>query len=249
MRSERTTAVLSSLDALLLGVKQPPKKSTKRELVEAAVEGAAGMVPIAGSPMAVAFAVAMGWTYNKRMTLWLDDLAKAVDDLQQQLDAPLSFEELAEDPAFIDAVVHATRAAQATHQQEKLDALRNAVLNSTLVGAPDVDEQARFFRLIDQFTPAQLRMLAYLNDPAGWYQRHNIEQQQYMAGSRLHALQTALPEFDSQDWALLVAKDLADNSLLIANLTGVVSGGAVYDALTTPLAKRLLTFIDDPREG
>jgi hypothetical protein len=237
------------LDALLSGVKQSPKKSTKRELVEAAVEGAAGMVPIAGSPMAVAFAVAMGWTYNKRMTLWLDDLAKAVDDLQQKLDAPLSFEELAEHPAFIDSVVHATRAAQATHQQQKLDALRNAVLNSTLVGAPDVDEQARFFRLIDQFTPAQLRMLAYLNDPAGWYQRHNIEQQQFMTGSRLHALQAALPEFGSQDWALLVAKDLADNSLLIANLTGMVSGGAVYDALTTPLAKRLLAFIDDPREG
>lgn len=207
------------------------------------------MLPIAGSPMAVAFAVAMGWTYNKRMTLWLDDLAQAVNELQQKLDAPRSFDQLAEDPAFIDAVVHATRAAQATHQQEKLDSLRNAVLNSTLVGAPDVDEQARFFRLIDQFTPAQLRMLAYLNDPAGWYERHDMGRQQFMAGSRLYALQAALPEFADQDWALLVAKDLADNSLLIANLTGVVSGGAVYDPLTTALAKRFLAFINDPREG
>lgn len=239
---------MSPVGAWLLGMKQRPKKSTKRDLVEAAVEGAAGMVPIVGSPIAVAFAVTMGWTYNKRLTLWLDDLAQAVDDLQQQLDTPLSIKELAEDPAFIDAVVHATRAAQATHQQEKLDALRNAVLNATLVGAPDVDEQARFFRIIDQFTPAQLRMLAYLDDPSGWYQRHSIEQPRYMAGSRLQALQTALPEFASQDWALLVAKDLADNSLLIANLTGMVSGGAVYDALTTPLAKRFLTFISDPRD-
>jgi hypothetical protein len=48
-------------------MRKPPKKSTGREIVDATVQGAAGMVPVVGDPLAVAFAVAMGWTYNKRM--------------------------------------------------------------------------------------------------------------------------------------------------------------------------------------
>ena len=39
----------------------PPEKSTARELVEKAVEGGVGMVPIVGSPAAVAFAYWLGW--------------------------------------------------------------------------------------------------------------------------------------------------------------------------------------------
>jgi hypothetical protein len=66
---------------------------------------------------------------------------------------------------FVDAVVNATRAAQATHQSEKLDALRNGVLHSLDEDAPTLDEQARFFRLVEQLTPAHLRMLRFLNDP------------------------------------------------------------------------------------
>jgi hypothetical protein len=93
----------------------------------------------------------MNWSYNKRMDLWLDQLAEAVDQLGRR------FEDLAGDEVFVDAVINATRAAQTTHQQEKLDALRHAVVNSVAPGAPDVDEQARFFRLVEQRSAAHLR--------------------------------------------------------------------------------------------
>jgi hypothetical protein len=134
-------------------MEKPPKKSTTRELVEASVGAGAGAVPLVGSPLAVAFAVAMGWTYNRRMTEWLDALAEAVDDLQHQSEESTSFEDLADDPAFVDAVVAATRAAQATHQKDKLDALRNGVLNASRPGAPGLDEQARFFRFVVNSPP------------------------------------------------------------------------------------------------
>jgi hypothetical protein len=106
----------------------------------------------------------MGWTYERRMAAWLEDLAESVAALEERTDG-LSFEKLAEDEGFVDAVVAATRAAQATHAQEKLDALRNGVLNTLGPDAPSLDEQARFFRLVEQFTPAHLRLLAFLDDP------------------------------------------------------------------------------------
>jgi len=217
-------------------------------LVETGAEAGINMLPVVGSTMAVAFAYAVNYSFNKRLNHWFDELAAAVDDLQQQMDEPLAFEDLAQNETFVDAVINATRAAQATHAREKLEALRNGVLNSTLVGAPDDDEQARFFRLVEQFTPAQLLMLTYFDDPHGWFAARGIQPEQYMAGSRINGLQPALPEFRNSDWAHLVAKDLADNSLLIAGLSGMVSGSAVYDRLTTPLAQRFLRFIADPRE-
>src|SRR5690349_19392784 len=116
-------------------MEQPPEKSTARELTEQAIAAGAGMVPVVGSPVAVAFAVAMGWTYNKRMRQWLEELAHAVSELQQRDEMP-TFEELADSDVFADAVVNATRAAQATHRAEKLSALKNGVLNSLAPNAP-----------------------------------------------------------------------------------------------------------------
>lgn len=227
-------------------MRERPQKSVSRELVETGAEAGINMLPVVGSAMAVAFAYAVNYSFNKRLNLWFDDLAAAVDDLQQRMDEPIAFDDLAEDETFVDAVINATRAAQATHAREKLEALRNGVLNSTLPGAPDDDEQARFFRLVDQFTPAQLRMLSYFDGPREWFASHGIQPQEYMTGSRINGLQQALPEFRNDDWARLVAKDLADNSLLIAGISGMVTGAAVYDRLTTPLAQRFLAFIADP---
>ncbi|TCC34940.1 hypothetical protein [Kribbella sindirgiensis] len=164
-------------------MEKPPQKTTAREVVEATVEGAAGMIPVVGSPLAVAFAVAMGWTHNKRMTQWFEDLADTVTELQEQ-GSGLTFDQLADDPIFTDAVINATRAAQATHQQEKLDALRNGVLNSLGPGAPSVDEQSRFFRLVDEFGVAHLTMLTFPHNPRGWFDDRGLQQETYMMGGR-----------------------------------------------------------------
>jgi hypothetical protein len=54
---------------------------------------------------------------------------------------------------FVDAVVTATRTVEHTHQEDKISALRNAVLNSVAPGAPDADTQAIFLNFVDRFTP------------------------------------------------------------------------------------------------
>lgn len=65
-------------------MERPPKKSTAREIAEAGAVGAAGMIPIAGSPIAAAFQLAIGWKSGQRQGDWLDQLAEAVDELQRQ---------------------------------------------------------------------------------------------------------------------------------------------------------------------
>jgi hypothetical protein len=60
------------------------------------------MVPVVGSPLAIAFALAMGWTYNRRMTAWLDELAEAVDELQERTDG-LCFDALADHGNYLES--------------------------------------------------------------------------------------------------------------------------------------------------
>jgi hypothetical protein len=58
--------------------------------------------------------------------------------------------------------MHATQAAIRNHQKEKLEALRNAVLNSAEKNALDEDIKLMFVSLIDTFTPWHLRILSSL---------------------------------------------------------------------------------------
>lgn len=228
-------------------MRKPPKKSMGREIVDATVQGAAGMVPIVGDPLAVAFAVAMGWTYNKRMAQWLEELAAAVNELQEEEDQ-LSFADLADDPVFADAVINASRAAQATYAREKLDALRNGVLNSTSPGAPDVDMQSRFFRLVEQFTAAHLTMLRFLADPVAWFDERKLDKPNIMAGGRGHILELGVPQFrDQRAWYDLLAGDLQSAGLANPNLHTVMTGSGVWASGLTALGVGFLAFVSDPR--
>lgn len=51
-----------------------------------------------------------------------------------------------------------------THQAEKLDALKNAVLNIA-AGQESEDRQTNFIALVDRFTPAHLKVLQKFHQP------------------------------------------------------------------------------------
>jgi hypothetical protein len=106
----------------------PPEKSTARELTEQTISAGAGMVPLVGSPVAVAFAVATGWSYNRRMRAWLEDLAEAVNELQEAAEEPLTFDDLAND-VFHRRRCQCIAKLQATSGRNFVPSVRSAALN------------------------------------------------------------------------------------------------------------------------
>jgi hypothetical protein len=149
------------------------------------VEAALGSVPIAGAALAVAFVTAIGWRLEQRREEWFTKLAEGVEDLRERI-GDVDFENLASNDLFVDAVMTTTRTIEHTHQEEKITALRNAVLNSVAPDAPDADTQAIFLNLIDRFTPSHLRLLALWDDPPAWFESHGrTPPQGVMAGSRM----------------------------------------------------------------
>ncbi|WP_285688999.1 hypothetical protein [Actinoplanes sp. NBRC 103695] len=232
-------------------MEKPPSKSAGREVTEKAIEAGLNLVPLAGGPLGVAFAYAVSLTYNRRMTKWLEGLAEAVDDLAAEVEG-LDLENLAANDNFVDAVTSATQAATRTHQALKIAALRNAVLNSALPGAPDADMQLIFLRWIEDYTSAHLQILTLLNDPEAWYAERNIHiKKDVMAGSRRQLVEEGIPEFASRrEFVDVVVSDLASAGLIkISGLGGMVTGNGMYQSVTSDLAAKFIAFITDPRRN
>ncbi len=228
----------------------PPSKSTGREITEKAVEAGLSMIPVAGGPAAVAFAYAVGRGYSRRLQAWLTQLAEAVEDLTNQAE-DLDIETLAKNEDFLDAVATATRAAERTHQDIKIEALRNAVLNAALPTAPDTDTQMMFLRWVDEFTGSHLRLLTVLNDPPRWFGHRNLERPDVYAGARSHMVERALPELAGRrEFYDQLLRDLNSAGMtVISSLHGLQTGASLMDATTTETGKRFIAFISDPRDS
>jgi hypothetical protein len=69
--------------------------------------------------------------------------------------------------------MQANQSAFRNHKKEKIDALRNAVLNSCLPGAPEDDIQMIFLNYIDELTPWHLRIMNLFDDPSRWAEENN----------------------------------------------------------------------------
>jgi hypothetical protein len=114
----------------------PPGRNSGQEIVARVAEAALGSVPVVGNALAVTFVTALGWGLEQRREQWFTELAEGVEELRERVDG-LDLDALIADDRFTDAVVSATRTVEHTHKADKIAALRNAVLNSAIPGAPD----------------------------------------------------------------------------------------------------------------
>lgn len=219
----------------------PPRKSDARELVEATTAGAIGSVPVVGGVAAGLFTFLVTFGYNRRLQEWMDEISA---DVQHLLDEQgLTMEDLAEDEAFLDAVIDATRVATATSRREKWEWLRNGLRGA--LGDQDLDEQHRFFRLVDELTPPHVRILTYVRDPVGSLTAQGLVIPTGATTPRDQLMR--LPEFAQQrdDWLDLLESDLVRSGLMkeLGGKVMVSANGALSPRLTG-LGRRFLRFIE-----
>ena len=225
-----------------------PPSQTKGDIVQAIARGAVSAVPVIGGPAAELLGLALQPALERRREAWFAELGSVVEELYERLDG-FDPRQLADNEVFITAVISASNAALRTHETEKLTALRNAVLSSAL--AVDLDEhvQLMFIRFVDELTSLHLRLLAYLRDPTGWFERFQIAKPNIMMGGRTAILEAAMPDLaDDRPIYMQAAGDLATRGLIENSLSGMVSEQGLYTPLATPLGNRFLEYItnDNP---
>jgi len=107
---------------------------------------------------------------GKRFSDWCEGIRLQINEHSRKLDG-LTPEALATNEAFISAFLQATQAALRTHQREKLDALRNAVVNVAVGIEPNADRQQQFLSLVDRFSETHLTLLRFFRDPSGYFRK------------------------------------------------------------------------------
>lgn len=122
--------------------------------------------------------------YEKRKDGWLNLLMH--DLVRREEEGLISLEKLSKNEEFVTIVTKATILAQQNHQKEKLDALRNIVLNSTewlSKGEPIFDWSHKFLMIVDQISPLHILLLKTFQNPAKEAQEQNINFDEMVSAS------------------------------------------------------------------
>lgn len=104
------------------------------------------------------FSMVIASPIEKRRDEFLEDLAWVVRETAARVD-DLQPEKLAQNDAFVSAVCYAARIAMSTHQREKLEALRNAVLNVAISKSVNEEKHIVFLHLIEIFSVTHFEIL------------------------------------------------------------------------------------------
>ena len=225
-----------------------PQESSRDDLHRVA-RAALSTIPIVGGAAVELFNHLLAPPIQRRRDAWLNDLAQRLAKLEQE--GRVKIEDLQHSDEFISTVMQASQVAVRNHQKEKLDALRNAVMNTAIGQAPDDAKREMFLAFIDDFTVWHLKVLAFLNAPDGWARQHGLHMQQNVV---CHTVEAALYNqfaelYREPDFRKALIRDLRSRSLIQSDDSDfefcAASGGRRTPA-TTPLGRDFLRFISEP---
>lgn len=147
---------------------------------------AATLIPGAGYAIGQIVERFVAAPLQKRRDQWSTKVGEGLRDLQDRLQ-DFDPSKLDENDDFVSAVAEATAAAVRTAKEEKIEALRNGVLN--IAAGLQIDEILRgaFFGYIERFSPAHVRVLKLLSDPSSSPEMKE-RASQMMAGAQMSDL-------------------------------------------------------------
>lgn len=226
--------------------REMPRKSAG-DVANALVKAVISAIPYAGAPAAEIFALIVTPPYERRRNEWIQSVGDGLKELTEKIEG-FKLEELSQNETFITTVTHASQAAIRNHQKEKLDALRNAVLNAALPNPPQEDLQLMFLNFIDSFTPWHLAILKFFENPKEWGQKHRITYQSYYAGSPSDILEKSFTALSGKrDLYDLFVKDLFSRGLMnTESLHTTMGESGIFASRTTDMGKQFLKFITSP---
>jgi hypothetical protein len=215
------------------------------DAAHAVTKALVGMVPVAGSALTVLLETVLAPPLERRREKWFRMLGAAVEQLQQTVDG-LTTEALSENDVFITVVAQATQVALRTHQDEKLNALKAAVLNSGLPNPPADDLQLMYVRFIDELSPWHIRLLDLFSGPEQWMQRNGVNNPGWAMGGPSTVIEHCFPALKNErEFYEQIVRDLQSRGLIHQGqfLNTTMTDRGMVQARTSGLANAFLAFV------
>lgn len=230
--------------------KTTPPKENAADTAHALAKAGISAIPGIGGPAAELFSLVIAPPINKRRQEWMESVADALHELEKKTES-FKIEDLSKNEAFVTCVMHATTAAIKNHQKEKLEALKNAVLNTALKRAPEDDVQLMFLEFVDTLTPWHLRLLKFFDGPQEWVEKHKIMMPSFSACGIGTIIENAFPELRGRrDFYDQLGKDLHARGLIGSpnfHVTGTFAG--IFRRGTTDFGRSFIAFISPPLDA
>lgn len=203
--------------------------------------------PFLGGPLTEFFSIVIAPPLEQRRDAWMIEIYSRLKLLERQ-DEQFKIENLAKNEIFVSTLLYATQAAMRTHQQEKLNALRNAVINTAKMPSAEENSQLMFLNLIDRYTPVHLILLQLLDNPEQFGKRSGITiADKKHQNSITQLIDHTFPNFSKDPIIPQILKELTSDGLLTPDIENRDHRPIVRLSFTatTKLGKQFLKFISD----
>ena len=203
----------------------------------------------AGGPLSVILETAFAPPIERRREKWLKQLGEIVSHLEQRV-ADLTPEKLSQNEVFITIALQATQIALRNHHEEKLSALKGAVLHSALPNGPEEHLQLMFLQFVDELTPTHLAMLALFNSPVQWMQQHQIQYPAWGMGGVSTVVEHCFPALrGKREVYEQVVRDLQTRGLIrqgqFLNIT--MTGNGMVESRTSDIGRAFIDYVSEDR--
>ena len=224
-----------------------PPQETAGDIAHAAGRALTGAIPFAGAAAIEVFNKVVTPPIEKRLHEWRVEVGERLTRLEEQ--GLADCDELPNNDEFVTTAMQATQVALRNHDAEKLDALRNAVINTAMGNAPEDFYQRTFLHYIDILTPLHVKFIQLYRDPKQWFVDTEIKPPSFsITSSKMQLIRTAFPDIAKQEGLIrLVVNDLNNRGLIMtADLNTMMTGDAAWNKLSTNLGDSFLDYIADP---
>lgn len=223
-------------------------KNSKSDYAYAGVGGAIASIPGIGNFASEIFHTIISSPLEKRKEQWMIKIAEGLEELQNKVDG-FNVETLCENDLFISILNRASQLAISNHQEEKLNALKNSIMNTAMGISIDENEQMMFLNLVDSMTPWHLKIIYYFENPKQRYMEKGMNPIDYPMGSPITPLVDFYSELkDKESFINLIVKDLYNNGLFNTDgLNGIMTSNGMYASRLTEYGERFLQFISSPK--
>lgn len=209
-------------------------KQTKGDIAHSLVKAGLSSVSVIGGAAAELFQNVVRPPLEKRRLEWMRQVGEKLEELEGN---GLDLKNLQENDQFISASMHASQIALKTHQAEKLEALRNAVINIARGQSPDEARQHMFLNFVDDLTETHIKIMKLFQSPEA---PPNL-----FSGGLSDVLEFNMPEMRGhrelydQIWNELNSKGLVNTP----SLHGMISANGLIAKRTSEFGDSFLDFI------
>jgi hypothetical protein len=141
-----------------LGEKLKATNTNNSDRIYNALKAAASFIPALGPATEFFIDTYIGPPATKRTHDFLEAVVEELNEIKSKIES-VNFE----NPVFLTTFLHASQIARRTHKEQKLEALRNVVLNSSIPSSVEDDILAMFLNWIDDFTTLHVSTLKHLH--------------------------------------------------------------------------------------